>query len=285
MTAYIPITLKELLRKRVFLVTLVLSLCYLGFFGFGTERMFHWDKPGESGLAESYLVSVTLLYLGFFFGQFIVAFFAFFSTMGTISGEQESGLLLAVLARPIPRWRLYLSKWLGHAVWLVVYSSIIFVSIIAIVHGFGRFPLDFVVLLRSYLLFIWMPLLLLSLSMLGSVYLSTLGNGIACALLFAFALFSGMLEGIMKQGSFSAAAGIEKFNLIISLIIPTDGVFRRMAYELIDGSHLPWMSMSKMNLGPFSGSNIPSAAFIVYTLLYCTCLVFLGCKAFAAKDV
>lgn len=124
-----------------------------------------------------------------------------------------------------------------HAVWILVYSAALFWSLVGIVHGFGHYPLDLRVLLRSFVLFEWLPLLLLSISMLGSVYLPTLGNGIASALLFAFALFSGILEGMMKNGS--TYPGVEKFNLLASLLVPTDGVFRRMAYELIDGSHLP----------------------------------------------
>lgn len=285
MTAYISITLKELLRKRVFIVTLLLSLFYLGFFGFGVERMFHWVSAEPMGLASSYIYSVTLLYLGLFFGQFVVAFFVFFSTMGTISGEQESGLLLAVLARPLPRWKLYLSKWIGHAVWICVYSAIMFCSIVGIVHAFGQYPLDPGVLIRSFFLFEWLPLLLLSISMLGSVYLPTLGNGIASSLLFAFASFSGMLEGVMKNGNGSAQAAIEKFNLLVSLLVPTDSVFRRMAYELIDGSHLPWMSLSSMNMGPFSSPTVPSAVFIVYTAIYCGLLLLWGCRSFAHKDI
>lgn len=283
MTAFISLTRKELMRKRVFVATLLLGMLFLGLYGFGVQRMFQWLHRNSAEIVEQYMNSLILLHLGLFFGQFAVAFFVIFSTMGTLSGERESGLLLAVLARPLPRWKLYMGKWIGHAVWILLFSAAIFWAIVGIVHAFGRYPLDPGILLRAFALFEWIPLLLLSLSMLGSVYLPTLGNGIASALLFATALFCGMLEGIMKTSGHFAA--VEKFNLLVSLLVPSDSVFRRMTYELIDGSHIPWISSASLNLGPFTSPGVPSDAFLLYTAVYLAALLFLGCRAFTKKDI
>lgn len=283
MTAYISVVGKELLRKRIFMVSLAITIIYLGLFGYGAERSFYWMKVEASSIAEQYMISVVLLFTGLFFGQFVIAFFVFFSTMGTISGEQESGLLLAVLSRPMARWKLYMAKWIGHGVWITVYSAFLFWSIVAIVHVFGHYPLEAGILLRSFLLFEWFPLLLMSISMLGSVYLPTLGNGIASALLFAFSWFSGILEGVTRNGN--AQASFEKFNLLVSLLVPSDSIFRRVTYELIDGSHLPFLSTASLNMGPLSGSNIPSVGFLVYTVFYLVVLLVWGCRAFSRKDV
>jgi len=281
MTMYMTATLKELTRKRVFLVTLILTLIFIVLFAFGVREL-----TGPSGLtpissAERLLNSMVMLVLGLFFSQFLAAFFVLFTTMGTVTGEQESGLLLAVAARPIPRWKLYLAKWLGHAVWIAAYSAILFVAVVWTVRSQTGVPLLMDEVLRSFGLFLWMPLLLLSLTMLGSVYLPMLGNGICSALLYGFALFSGLIEGVASYGDSHPAVG--KFVLLTGLILPTDSVYRRSLYELVGGGD--WAGLAISDMGPFSIASVPSNAFLLYSVLYAAVLLLLGCRAFSRKDL
>mgnify|MGYP001287875272 FL=1 len=281
MTMYMTATLKELTRKRVFLVTLILTLIFIVLFAFGVREL-----TGPSGLtpissAERLLNSMVMLVLGLFFSQFLAAFFVLFTTMGTVTGEQESGLLLAVAARPIPRWKLYLAKWLGHAVWIAAYSAVLFVAVVWTVRSQTGVPLLMDEVLRSFGLFLWMPLLLLSLTMLGSVYLPMLGNGICSALLYGFALFSGLVEGVASYGDSHPAVG--KFVLLTGLILPTDSVYRRSLYELVGGGD--WAGLAISDMGPFSIASVPSNAFLLYSVLYAAVLLLLGCRAFSRKDL
>ncbi|MBB6633396.1 ABC transporter permease [Cohnella thailandensis] len=281
MTMYMTATLKELTRKRVFLVTLILTLIFIVLFAFGVREL-----TGPSGLtpissAERLLNSMVMLVLGLFFSQFLAAFFVLFTTMGTVTGEQESGLLLAVAARPIPRWKLYLAKWLGHAVWIAAYSAVLFVAVVWTVRSQTGIPLLMDEVLRSFGLFLWMPLLLLSLTMLGSVYLPMLGNGICSALLYGFALFSGLIEGVASYGDSHPAVG--KFVLLTGLILPTDSVYRRSLYELVGGGD--WAGLAISDMGPFSIASVPSNAFLLYSVLYAAVLLLLGCRAFSRKDL
>jgi ABC-type transport system involved in multi-copper enzyme maturation permease subunit len=219
--------------------------------------------------------------IGMFFAQFLTAFFVLFSAMGTVTGEQESGLLLAVAARPVARWRLYLSKWLGHAVWIALYSAILYLSIAWMAHSIAGLPLFAADLLRGLGLFVWMPLLLLSLTMLGSVYLPMLGNGICTALLYGFALFTGLVEGISIYGDTHPA--VQKFFLVTSLLLPTDSVYKRSLYEVLGGAD--WAGLALSDLGPFSIPSIPSNMYLLYTVGYAAVLLLLGCRAFSRKDL
>jgi ABC-type transport system involved in multi-copper enzyme maturation permease subunit len=201
--------------------------------------------------------------------------------MGSVTGEQENGLLLAVAARPIPRWKLYLAKWLGHAVWITVYCTVLFVSVVWTIHSLAGLPLLAGDLLRGLGLFLWMPLLLLTLTMLGSVYLPMLGNGICAALLYGFALFCGLVEGIsIYEGTHPA---LEKFFLLTGLLLPTDSVYRRSLYEVLGGAD--WAGLAISDMGPFSISSVPSNAFLLYTVGYAALLLLLGCRAFSRKDL
>ncbi len=281
MTAYIPAIFKELTRKRVFLVTLILTTLFLILFAFGVRELAASGGPGLNSPAERLLNGMVLMVMGLFFSQFLAAFFVLFSAMGTVTGEQESGLLLAVAARPVPRWRLYLSKWLGHAVWVAVYSAILFMSVAWTVHSLAGIPLFAADLLRGLGLFIWMPLLLLSLTMLGSVYLPMLGNGICAALLYGFALFTGLVEGISIYGDTHPA--VQKFFLVTSLLLPTDSVYKRSLYEVLGGADFAGLAVS--DLGPFSIPSIPSNMYLLYTAGYAAVLLWLGCRAFSRKDL
>lgn len=281
MTMYISATFKELTRKRVFLVTLILTFCFLVLFAFGIRELTGITMQNQESAAERMLNSMVMMVLGLFFAQFLAAFFVLFSSMGIITGEQENGLLLAVAARPIPRWKLYLAKWLGHAVWIAVYSTVLYVSMVWTIHSVAGLPVLMDELLRGLGLFIWMPLLLLSLSMLGSVYLPMLGNGICAALLYGFALFTGLVEGVASYGT--AHPALEKFILLTGLLLPTDSVYRRSLYELMGGADFAGIAISDM--GPFSITSVPSNAFLLYTVAYAAVLLLLGCRAFSRKDL
>lgn len=281
MTAYISATFKELTRKRVFLVTLILTALFLILFAFGVRELVGAGGLGQSSSAERLLNGMVLMVMGLFFAQFLAAFFVLFSAMGTVTGEQESGLLLAVAARPVSRWRLYLSKWLGHAVWIAVYSAILYMSVAWTVHSLAGIPLFAGDLVRGLGLFVWMPLLLLSLTMLGSVYLPMLGNGICAALLYGFALFTGLVEGISIYGDTHPA--VQKFFLVTSLLLPTDSVYKRSLYEVLGGAD--WAGMALSDLGPFSLPSIPSNMYLLYTVGYAAILLWLGCRAFSRKDL
>lgn len=281
MTMYISATFKELTRKRVFLVTIILTFVFLVLFAFGVRELTGTLEQNRVSPAESLLNNMVLMVLGLFFAQFLAAFFVLFSSMGIVTGEQENGLLLAVAARPIPRWKLYLAKWLGHAVWITAYSTVLFVSVVWTIHSMAGLPVLAGDLLRGLGLFIWMPLLLLTLTMLGSVYLPMLGNGICAALLYGFALFSGLVEGItIYEGSHPV---LDKFALLTGLLLPTDSVYRRSLYEVLGGAD--WAGLATADMGPFSMPSVPSNAFLLYTVGYAAVLLFLGCRAFSRKDL
>jgi ABC-type transport system involved in multi-copper enzyme maturation permease subunit len=280
MTAYISLTGKEWLRKKVLIAAFVLTALFLALYGYGVREISSQIGQNPSNLMDNFIGRFMMLYLGLFFAQFVAAFVVLFACMGTLSGERESGLLLAILARPQPRWRIYTAKWIGHAVWLTLYNTVIFLSIVLIMKGFANYPFEAVPLLKTWALFCWIPLLLLTVTMLGSVYLPTLGNGIFSALLYGIALFSGFLQGVKAGG---AHPSLEKFTMLAGLIMPTDLLFKRSIYELIGGSSIPFLSTAQ--LGPFSLPSIPSNAFLWYTVVYGLVVLLLGFRAFSRKDI
>jgi len=275
---------KELLRKRVFLVTLLLTVLFIGLYSYGLYSIVHHSQNDD--LMQKYLNGIILLLLGLYFAQMISAFFVFFSSMGAISGEIENGLLFAVLARPTARWKIYLGKWIGFAVWNLLYGAILFWAIIFLIHGLAGFPFDVWSVLKAFLLFEWIPLLLLALSQLGSTYLPMIGNGVLCAMLYGMGLFSGFLAGFVDPADPNKIShGVENFSTISSLIMPADAIFRRMTYMFIGNPTMPFSINDSKTIGPFANPVLPSNTFMIYTVVYLLALLVWGCIRFSKKDI
>ncbi|MFC4810604.1 ABC transporter permease [Paenibacillus sp. GCM10023250] len=274
---------KELFRKKIVLVTGVLTLLFIGMFNFGLYKMTHAEVSGLRPPFAHLLDGVVLLAVGLMFAGMIVAFLVFFATMGTISGEIENGLMLAVLSRPIPRWKVYLGKYFGTAFWIFLYCTVLFLAILLPVHFMADVPIEAGSLLRSWLLFCWGPLLLLALSLLGSSYLPMLGNGVACAILYGLSLFMNFAESVFNLNGGNET--LSSISLVVSMFMPANAMFYRLTYEIIGGLDLPLLPDMLNMLGPFSPSNAPSPAFVAYSVVYWAALLALGCRAFKRKDI
>lgn len=279
-------TFKELIRKRVIVVALLLTALYLVLFALALSQIAKVavaptgnDLLGRTAFALGYLL------LGLYSAQMVAAFFVLFSTMGTISGEIENGLLLTVLSRPTPRWRIFVGKWIGFAVWSFLYTAVLFWGIVAIVGLWLHVPVDGAALGRGFVLFELIPLVLLSLSMLASSYLPMLGTGILTALLFGLGWFGGLLDRFFNMPGAPTHAGIEKFGLVTSLLMPADAMYKRASYELIGLGDLPFAGEIQRNLGPFGISDTPSGAFVAYSVLYVLGLLVWGAVHFTRRDV
>ena len=113
------LTIREAVRRRVLLALVGLTVILIALSGWGFSRL-----AAEAGAAtltsgEARLTASILLNLVMFGFSLIAALGTAFLAGPTLSGETESGIALAVLARPIRRSWFLLGKWLG----LVAFGS------------------------------------------------------------------------------------------------------------------------------------------------------------------
>ena len=122
---------------------------------------------------------------------FLGVVLAVFLTLGVVSGDAERGLLQPLVVRPISRSTLLLSRFLGAAVVCVAYVLAVYGIAVAIIGLTGH----------------WWPavragpglelaggvVIVIALSLLGSVFLSSTANGIAVFMLFGAGLVAGLL--------------------------------------------------------------------------------------------
>jgi ABC-type transport system involved in multi-copper enzyme maturation permease subunit len=107
------LTLREASRRRVLLALGVLTVALLALSGWGFSRLA--AESGGSALTsgEARLTASIVLNLVMFGFSLIAALGTAFLAGPTLSGETESGIALAVLARPVRRSAFLLGKWLG----------------------------------------------------------------------------------------------------------------------------------------------------------------------------
>jgi ABC-type transport system involved in multi-copper enzyme maturation permease subunit len=285
-------TWKEMLRKRVMTLSLVMTVIFLIALWFvaraiGSNLNNGMDPASLTNLVQRYGQGAVIISLGFFFGSFVVAFLAIFSSVGVIAGEAEQGIMQALLPRPIARWRWFLGRWLGYVSLGVIYAALLFGSILLIAKIHAMVPGDLVSLLKSFVLFAAVVPLLVSVSMLGSCFFSALGNGVFMVMLFGAGWLGGMIEKVTAYGLFNGDRfkPLETISGLLSLVMPTDAIQRRMLAEMFSLDTLQGFTDLNQMLGPFALNQVPSNAFLIYALAYMVAALAFGIFFFRRKDL
>src|SRR5207247_2781586 len=97
-------------------------------------------------------------------------------------------------------------------------------------------------------------LVLLSLSLLGGTFLSTLTNGVALFMLYGLAFIGAWVEQI---GALLRSSAAVRVGIVTSLLLPVEALWRRAAYLM----QPPLINNAPT---PFSTSSVPSPAMVVY---------------------
>lgn len=282
-------TLREVWRRRVLLVAVLLTAAFLALYGTALHsqednvRRWAGNHRGESGAGAYYsLYAAALVLLGLYFANFITAFLAIFSAVGTISGEIDSGLLLAVASRPIPRRHIILGKLTGYGVLILVYAAALFLAIFFLARSQLGLPLSFS--LPALALFCLGPLIPLAVTLLGSTFLPTLATGAAAVMLYGFSLMGGMIE---QFGAVGDHPTLVRLGIVSSLVMPADAIYRAMAHAFVSPilSQAGDPGLSMMALGPFGVYSTPSVWMIVYAAAFAVAALAVAVRSFARRDL
>lgn len=288
MIAVWALTWKELIRKRVTLMTIIMTAIFWIAYWFIANAI-----AGDlvqiytsMNVFEKYARSAMILTLGFFFGAFAVSFLAIFSSVAAVTGEAEQGVLQSVLARPILRWKWYLGRWFGFVSYVACYALLLFSSIILICWMETDVLFSFGVYLKALALFLSVIPLLVSLTMLGSCYLNPLGNGIWMTLLFGMGWLGSTIGRFMGGSRFRLEdmQTLETITGLIRLAMPADALQQRMLSELFSITELSGMYNINSELSYFSINGAASNSFLIYCLLYTTVMLVIGVFIMRRKD-
>ncbi len=272
--------LREALRRRVFVVVLVLTLVFLALYWLGARYLFnHLDDvfPPE-GVDARTLVASTVLGLAMFATLFLGVVLAIFLTLGVVRGDAERGLLQPLVVRPVGRGTLLVARLLGAASVCVPYVLLVYGAAVAITRWEGDWTPDRVVLPGLELSF--GVVIVAAISLLGSVFLTTTANGIAVFMIFGAGLVAGLLGQI---GDALNSDRLETIATVASWTAPFEALYQDALHNIT--ADTTGLTGFVIQLGPFGGGHEGGPLLPLWAAGFLVLCTGLATAAFARSDL
>lgn len=283
------ITFKEIISKRIFLITIIMTLVFLTLYG--TAIYFAGKEGTEVGnsvqgtelvMMQQFIAS-QLLGVGLYFSSFITALLAIMCSVSAISGEVTSHQIDTWLMRPISRSQFVLGKFFGLAFLMIAYAVALFFSIILLHQGIGVdwMSLDIapIQMVKAVSVFALQPFILIAFGILLSTRMTTLNAGIVSIILYGAAFIGGFIE---QFGALVEKASLINIGIIMSLVFPIDSMYRKMTVFLFDSTDNP---LALAQGGMFTSVSTPGNVMVWYAVLYGAAAVVLSIYSFKNRDV
>jgi ABC-type transport system involved in multi-copper enzyme maturation permease subunit len=260
------LTLREAARRRLVWLLVALTIGSVALTAWGVERLATLAREGGTDeLSIRIGVSQILILVAFMF-SFVVAMTAAFLAAPAIAGDLESGVALAMLARPIRRADLVIGRWLGLSIVLAGYaaaSGLLEIAVVAFLTGHSPpQPLLAVVFLAGQ------GMVILTLALLLGTRLPSVGAGAVCVVLFGLAWMAGVFAGIARLFDVEVLAAAARAS---RWLLPTDGLWRGVVYALepplvIAGAGPTVGPLADAN--PFYASAPPPLEFVAWSVVW-----------------
>jgi Cu-processing system permease protein len=273
--------LRESLRRRVFLVVVVLTLVFGGLYAWGASELFG-DVSGfannDVGLDAHTLAGATMLGLAMFGTLFLGAVLAVFLTLGAVRGDAETGLLQPLIVRPLGRNHYLAGRFLAAAVVAVAYVAAVYAGAVVLTGLIGDFwpksPVGAGARLAAAVVVV------AALSLLGSVFLTSIANGIGVLMVFGAGLLAGLLGSI---GDALNSHTLQTIANTASWVLPFEALYRDALRLLV--RDIPGVTGAIVQLGPLGGSHDAGPALVPFTLAYLVLVGMIGAYAFSRRDL
>jgi ABC-type transport system involved in multi-copper enzyme maturation permease subunit len=275
-------SLRESLRRRVFLIVGLLTLVFLALYGLATWQAFEtadeFAGGNETGVEADVVVGATMAGLAMFAILFLGTILAVFLTLGAVRGDSERGLLQPLLVRPLRRRTLLLGRWLGAAAVCSPYVVVVTLAAFALTAVFGDWWPD-----RTITPLLALALgvaIVAALSLAGSIVLGSIANGIAVFMLFGAGLTAGLV------GQIAEAIGSDRLGQIASIAtwaLPFEALYQAGLAELT--ADTVGFTRLAINLGPFGGAQAGGADLWLFAFAYLAVVGALAVAAFTRRDL
>ncbi len=274
------LTLREASRRRVVLALTALTVVLLALSGWGFSRLAA-ESGGTLTSGEARLTASIVLNLVMFGFSLIAALGTAFLAGPTLSGETESGIALALLARPIRRSAFLLGKWLGLVVFgsgFVVLAGLAQILIVRAVVGYWPpEPTTALGLLAAQ------TAVLLTLAVLLSTAISPMASGVVAVGLFCTTWVAGVVGGV---GASLGNAAVERVGSVSRMLLPTDGLWRGAMHGFQDPSALIQISGgADAEAFPFLSAAPLTAGYLAWAALWVAMIWGLAAVSFVRKDL
>ena len=273
---------QEALRRRVFLVVLLLTAVFLGLFWVANHFTFRdvasITPPSDVTVDSREFAGALLFGLAMFATLFLGVVLAVFLTLGAVSGDAERGLLQPLVVRPIGRSSLLVARVLGAGAVCAVYVLAVYFVSMGIVGGTGQWWPDRIVVPGVELAAA--VLIVTALSLLGSVVLSATANGIAIFMLFGAGLVAGLLASI---GHALESHGIKQAATVAAWALPFEALYQD-ALRLITAD-ATGVTAFLVQLGPFGGAYVTGWGIRLWAVAYLAIVGAVALWGFGRRDL
>jgi ABC-type transport system involved in multi-copper enzyme maturation permease subunit len=272
------LTLREASRRRVLLALAALTVVLLVLSGWGFSRLA--AETGTQTSGEARLTASILLNLVMFGFSLIAALGTAFLAGPTLSGETESGIALAVLARPVRRSAVLLGKWLGLVIFgtgFVVVTGLAQCLVVWLTTDYWPpDPVAAVALLAAQ------ATVLLTLAVLLSTAISPMASGIVAVGLFGATWVAGVVGAIGAAFDNDAVARV---GTVSRMLLPTDGLWRGAMHAFQDPTALIEFGGRDAEAFPFLSAAPLTVVYLAWVAVWVAMIWGLAAASFGRKDL
>ena len=273
---------REAGRRKMFAVVLVLTVLFLFLFWLANHFVFgelsQITPPSDVHVDTRTFAGAFLMGLAMFATLFLGVVLAVFLTLGVVGGDAERGLLQPLVVRPVGRSTLLLSRFLGAGAVCVVYVLLVYYASLVITGVTGDWwPKQIVAPAAELSLAV---LVVVALSLLGSVVLTSTANGIAIFMLFGAGLVAGLLGSI---GHALNSHAVKTASTVASYALPFEGLYQD-ALRLLT-SQTTGLTAFILQLGPFGGGYVHGWGIRGWAVAYLLLVLAVGVAAFRRRNL
>jgi Cu-processing system permease protein len=276
-------TYRQAIRRRIVLTGLVLGVCFLIVFSIGFHIIntssnqaiapVSGSTPGVQNVINMEKDDALLL-AGLYAVAFLSIAMAALLGADTLASEINSGSMQTIVTKPIRRSDVVLGKWLGFAGLLGLYLLLMAGgAVVSVWLQSGYTPPH---LLIGLVLIYLESLLIMTIALLFSSRLTALATGGVIFGLYGLAFIGGWVE---QFGAILKSQVAINIGIITSLIIPSEAIWRRAAYEM----QSPLSSV--LGISPFGTTSVPSLLMIGYAIIYLLAGLALTVVIFRSRDL
>ena len=277
---------KESLRRRVFPIVLLLTAAFLALYGFGIYKAYETIEPFQTEtigpanvpIDARVLFSATLFGLSMFAVLFLATVLAIFFTHGVVRGDAERGLLQPLVVRPVGRTAVLAGRFAAGAVSCGLYVAVVYTAALLITNAVTGWWPDRIV--QPGLELAAAVAVIVALSLLGSIFLSALANGIAVFMIFGAGLVAGLLGQI---GEALGSESLKSIARISSWALPFEALYQDGLNAITVETQ--GFTRAALTLGPFGGAQAAGAWLAPYVLAYVAVIAIVAIYGFRRKDL
>jgi len=275
-------TMLEASRRKLLIALGVLTLLVITAIGYGFSRL--PDIGGSRPLNHDDInqIASILTILVFFMFSFVLTFAAVFAAAPAISSDVDSGVILAIVPRPIRRSDFVLGRWLGLCLVVVIYTvaaTLLELEVVNLVIGYQP---PHLLLAISFL--VAEGVVAVTMGLLFSTRLAPMTGGIVATILLLAVWMAGIIGNIgYSFGNDTVAA----FGTVSRLIVPTDGMWRGALYHLQTSQLLALQSVAgrRAAANPFYSGAPPSTGYLLWTVGWVLAMLGLTVFSFRKREL